>query len=305
MLESAAPQDDLDVRQFNAYLTTWLGESFDKDLSAGKYYKQNFIQVVLGGVECGLSGDTTREGVMKYLIAYETGDPTFVVVANKKGVFNRVTLGHEGEPIPGFYLYTKTPQSESVLLDSEPEWPTGQTDAGPREHRAHPWTVPDLSQAPANALFSLQGQLLAELRHRGVLRTNNPPVGDYAEWLVWRALGQERLPVNSTKSYDLVSEQFGKVQVKARLVSSPAKSGQLQASPFRSEEFDHAAFVLLSAVDFSVVSAVILPLDAVKSRWSWRPQVRGWTVLMNGPTMGHLQAEDITDGLRRAADGLA
>lgn len=297
---------NLTVAEFNAYLTNWIGNSFDEVLSGPKEYKQNFLKVTIGGVECGLSGDSTRRGVIDYLIAHETGDPTFVVVANKKGTFNRVVVGSESDPIPGFYLYTIEPQSGRTVLEAEPEWPQPdeQSRAEPQELIA--WSAPDLTQAPASDLFALQGQLLAELRSRGVLRTNNPPVGDYAEWLVWRAIGAagERLPANSNPSYDLTSDTFGKVQVKARLVSDPPKSGQVQTSPFRTKGFDHAALVLLSSVDFSVVSAVLLPLAAVEERWYWREHIRGWTVQMNRPTMNHPQAVDITALLDRAAQGL-
>lgn len=305
MHEVASPQQDLRIDEFNAYLMSWLGESYDKTLAEGHHYKQNFLTVTIGGVECGLSGDTTRSAVMNYLIAFETSDPVFVVVANQKGVFNRVVLGHHGEPIPGFYLYTKEPQAGSVVLEDAPEWPEAERRGPAASLPAGSWTAPDLSNASASDLFVLQGQLLAELRHLGVLRTNNPPVGDYAEWLVAQALGVNRLPANSTKSYDLVSDRYGKVQVKARLVSSPAKSGQQQTSPFRSKDFDHAAFVLLSDIDFSVVAAVLMPLAAVEDRWTRRQHVKGWTVHMNGPTMTHAGAIDISDDLRRAARGLA
>ncbi len=33
-------------------------------------------------------------------------------------------------------------------------------------------------------LLARYGRTLAELRRRGILRTNNPPAGDYGEWLV-------------------------------------------------------------------------------------------------------------------------
>lgn len=305
MHEAASPQDDLGIEEFNAYLTSWLGESFDKTLSEGSHYKQNFLTVTIGGVECGLSGDTTREAVTKYLIASETSDPVFVVVANQKGVFNRVVLGHQEEPIPGFYLYTKEPQTGSVVLEEAHEWPQADRRVLSPGEPAGQWAAPDLSSASASDLFVLQGQLLGELRARGVLRTNNPPVGDYAEWLVSQVLDSDRLPANSTKSFDLESRKYKKVQVKARLVSSPAKSGQQQTSPFRTRGFDYAAFVLLSDIDFSVVSAVLLPLGAVEERWHWRQHVKGWTVQMNGPTMTHRDAIDISDDLRRAARGLA
>lgn len=38
-------------------------------------------------------------------------------------------------------------------------------------------------------LLSLHSEILAELHSRGVIRTKNNPVGDYAEWLVSEALG--------------------------------------------------------------------------------------------------------------------
>lgn len=119
MREAAVPQGGLRIDEFNAYLTDWLGASYDKTLAEGSHYKQNFLTVTIGGIECGLSGDTTRQGVTKYLIAYETSDPVFIVVANQKGVFNRVVLGHGGEP----YLYTKEPQEDSTLLEEAPQWP--------------------------------------------------------------------------------------------------------------------------------------------------------------------------------------
>ena len=48
-------------------------------------------------------------------------------------------------------------------------------------------------------------------------------------------------------------------------------AGELQSSPFRSDGFDHAALVLFNRADYSVVSAVMLPIDAVKERWSTGP----------------------------------
>src|SRR5438309_1239761 len=67
------------------------------------------------------------------------------------------------------------------------------------------------------------------LRARGVLRTANPPAGDFAEWLVWSAFGGTLEP-NSTKSHDVTDAAGRKLQVKARLVSNPSTPGQLQTS---------------------------------------------------------------------------
>ncbi len=47
------------------------------------------------------------------------------------------------------------------------------------------------------------------------------------------------------KSYDLTTADGQRVQVKARVVNVPVRRGQLQASVFRSFDFDVAALVLL------------------------------------------------------------
>jgi hypothetical protein len=70
---------------------------------------------------------------------------------------------------------------------------------------------------------------------------------------------------------------------------------------FRSKDFDHAALVLISALDFTVPLAVLLPAAIVETRWRWYEHVRGWRLQMNGPTRGHPEAIDITADLNAAA----
>ena len=305
-----------DVHEFNAVLLRWLGELTEKTIAGESGFKKDFITVPIGGVECGLSGDTTRDGVTDYLIAVEFGEPIYTVVANQNGKVNRVVIGEDQKPIPGFYLYAREAlEAPTPLVESG--WPLGDLESRERRRSAAvplpesgpsplvAWESPDLTTASAADLFALQGALLAELRARKILRTNNPPVGDYAEWLVARALGGVRLEPNSTKSFDLETQPYGRVQVKARVLSSPEKNGQRQTSPFKSEDFDYAALVLVSDVDFGVESAVLLPLVAVKQRWMWHEHVKGWRLMMNGPTLKHPAAIDVTEDLRRAAASLA
>jgi hypothetical protein len=89
---------------------------------------------------------------------------------------------------------------------------------------------PDLSAFSEPALFSLYRVILRELKSRGVIRTENAPVGDYAEYLVATALGGQLAP-NSEKAWDVLGNDGEKLQVKARVVSDPAEPGQLQLSP--------------------------------------------------------------------------
>src|ERR1700729_1224173 len=92
--------------------------------------------------------------------------------------------------------------------------------------------VPDLSTFSESGLFSLYRAILSELKSRGVIRTENAPVGDYAEYLVATALSGQLAP-NSEKSWDVLGSDGEKLQVKARVVAEPAEPGQFQLSPFR------------------------------------------------------------------------
>ena len=150
-------------------------------------------------------------------------------------------------------------------------------------------------------LLSSYAKILAELRERGVVRSANAPAGDYAEWLCSRALAATLVDNFSVKSHDLVLSDGRRVQVKARVTSEPPKAGQLQTSPFRSWDFDLAAFVLFRDYDYVVRRAVLLPVEVVQARSTFRSHVNGSVVMMRGALLDHKDAESITDRLRAAA----
>jgi hypothetical protein len=167
-----------------------------------------------------------------------------------------------------------------------------------------PEHAPDLSALSEPGLFSLYRAILAELKSRGVIRTENAPVGDYAEYLVATALGGQLAP-NSEKSWDVLAPDGEKLQVKARVVSDPAEPGQLQLSPFRSFGFDSAVIVLLSATDYAVSRASKVPRHVVESSAVYRQHVNGRVLLARPEIMGHADATDLTATLRAAQTGRA
>ena len=59
--------------------------------------------------------------------------------------------------------------------------------------------VPDLSTFSESDLFSMYRAILSELKSRGVIRTENAPVGDYAEYLVATALGGQLAPTRRSR----------------------------------------------------------------------------------------------------------
>ena len=161
---------------------------------------------------------------------------------------------------------------------------------------------PDLAAFSESGLFSLYRAILRELKSRGVIRTENAPVGDYAEYLVATALGG-RLAPNAEKAWDVLGNDGEKIQVKARVVSGPAEPGQLQLSPFRSFGFDAAVIVLLSAADYAVSRASKVPRHVVESTAVYRQHVNGSVLFARPEIMGHPEATDLTATLRAAQSG--
>jgi hypothetical protein len=156
--------------------------------------------------------------------------------------------------------------------------------------------------ATVGELLSGYARILAELRRRGVIRSANAPAGDYAEWLCARALNATLVDNFSVKSHDLVMPDGRLMQVKARVSSDHPKAGQLQTSPFRSWDFDLAAFVLLRDYDYEVRRGVMVPMEVVRSQAIFRSHINGSVVIMRGALLDHEDADDITDRLRAAAD---
>jgi hypothetical protein len=163
---------------------------------------------------------------------------------------------------------------------------------------------PVISDQPIRSTAQLlagYAQILTELRARQVIRTNNAPAGDYGEWLVAKALGAVLEKNLSLKSYDLIDVSGARVQVKTRVVSDPIQRGQLQASVFRSFDFDLAALVQLRDLDYAVQRAVLLPVNVVEALSTRSEHVNGYRLLMTPAVLNHEAARDITDRARGAA----
>jgi hypothetical protein len=91
--------------------------------------------------------------------------------------------------------------------------------------------------------------------------------------------------------------------VKARVVSEPVQSGQLQLSPFRSFNFDFAVILLLSAADYAVSRASKVPRPVVESAATHRQHVNGKVLFARPGVMGHPDAVDLTAALRAGQTG--
>ncbi|MFJ6550027.1 DUF6998 domain-containing protein [Microbacterium sp. NPDC091676] len=103
--------------------------------------------------------------------------------------------------------------------------------------------LPDLTALPVRSLLLLEASIVKELQRRELVRTNNKPLGDIAEHIVWLARGGVLEPT-STKSHDITTPTGQRIQVKAMGVRTVAGG---KFSPFRSTDFDTAIFLVFDA----------------------------------------------------------
>ena len=156
----------------------------------------------------------------------------------------------------------------------------------------------DLADLAVLDLLRLQARAIAELRRRGVLRTNNNPAGDYAEHLCARAFGWTLAP-NSQCDHDATSATGRRFQIKARRLTGTTGERELGAvRGIAGEGFDDLVVVLF-AEDWSVARAAILTGEELLAAAVRR--AKGWVVFADDRMFARPGVVDVTDRLRAAA----
>ncbi|RLP76588.1 hypothetical protein D9V32_05860 [Mycetocola tolaasinivorans] len=131
--------------------------------------------------------------------------------------------------------------------------------------------IPDISGLSVRDLLRLEARILFELRSRDLVRTNNKPIGDIAEQVVFLARGGVLEP-NSTKSHDITTEAGQRIQVKA--MASRAAGDSARFSPFRSTDFHTAVFLVFNE-DFEIVEAVEVEAKQIEDNIRLIPHTNG------------------------------
>jgi hypothetical protein len=124
------------------------------------------------------------------------------------------------------------------------------------------------------ALLRQYAEILAELRARGVVRTSNAPLGDYAEHIALRVYGGTFAP-NSEKSYDLLTPDKRRIQVKARTINDTTRAGAV-FSVFRSFDFEAAVLIVLDARTYDLRWAREVTPESVREASRWSSHVNGY-----------------------------
>jgi hypothetical protein len=130
---------------------------------------------------------------------------------------------------------------------------------------------PDVSGLSVKHLLGLEAGVVKELRRRELVRTNNKPLGDIAEHVVWLARGGVLEP-NSTKSHDITTASGRRIQVKA--MANRAAGAGAKFSPFRSDGYHSAVFLVFDA-GFDIVEAFEVAAGQIDEHVRFVPHVAG------------------------------
>jgi hypothetical protein len=154
----------------------------------------------------------------------------------------------------------------------------------------------DLSKLTTKELLRLQASATSELLNREVVRTKNNPLGDYAEWLVAKALGLT-LQTNSKAGYDGIDSKGVRIQIKGRRITSGNRSRQLGAiRKYDGKDFDELAAVIFDE-DFEVTEAYLIPHHVVGEYASYREHVNAHILVLKGPILSDTRIRCIKDAV--------
>ena len=143
-------------------------------------------------------------------------------------------------------------------------------------------------------LLQTHSAVIAELRHRGVVKTKNNPVGDYTEWLVGRRLGLEGRG-NSTAALDALDPQGVRYQIKGRR----SNDDSVQFSAIRNLDQHGFDFVVAVAFDedYSVRFAVKIAYEAVQKFARYQKHTNSHILILTPKAVEKDGVEDISHRL--------
>jgi len=147
--------------------------------------------------------------------------------------------------------------------------------------------------------FSIQGllqcfaEILDELKGRGVVRTRNNPVSDYAEWLVTQKMGLKLMP-SSNLGYDATSVGGKRYQVKGRRLDLTHNSRQLSViRNLNANEFDYLIGILFDK-DFTVKEAYKIPHAVISQFARFSKHQNGHILHLRGDVLRAMGVQNIT-----------
>lgn len=135
--------------------------------------------------------------------------------------------------------------------------------------------------------------IMRALRDRGVVRTNNNPIGDIAEAIVAEHYGGKRGSF-SQSGWDVKLPDGERLQVKG--LRRTGARGRRNLSPIRDSDYD-AVIVVVFDEDFRVVEGLRIERATVEALFSHRAHVNGRIITVTDKLRAHpdVQALELSD----------
>jgi len=150
----------------------------------------------------------------------------------------------------------------------------------------------DLENLSEIELLQLHASIINELKRRKVVRTKNNPIGDYAEWLVAKALNLQ-LARNSLAGYDGKDTNGVKYQIKGRRITPENKSRQLSAiRNLSGKDFDILVGLIFDE-KYQILVAVQIPHEVVEEYAEYKKHVNGHILHLRGKILEDKRVKDI------------
>jgi hypothetical protein len=159
----------------------------------------------------------------------------------------------------------------------------------------------NLSDLSPPELLALHAKVSEELRSRGVTRSSNNPVGDYAEYLFCRAYGWKQ-ENNSASSFDAIDQDTKlKYQIKSRRLTETNTSRQMSAlRNLDSKGFDYLAGILFDK-SYKIYRAAIIPHAVVLQQSKYGTHTNSWRFFLRDSVWSEQGVVDVTERLVSAA----
>jgi hypothetical protein len=146
-------------------------------------------------------------------------------------------------------------------------------------------------------MLSVYTSVLIELRRRGLIRTNNAPIGDLAEYAC-ALYYNGQLAANSEKSYDLTAADGRRIQVKIRALHGTLSPSSV-FSALRSLDFDACVFIIADARTGAVQTAYEWSSEEIRALGRFQLHTNS-TLIRTGQVRAGVAGIDVTAGLNRA-----
>ncbi len=155
-----------------------------------------------------------------------------------------------------------------------------------------------ITKISPHELLVLFADVLDELKSRGVVRSRNNPVADYAEWVVTKGLGLS-LQSNSTAGFDAIDSKGIRYQIKGRRLYPPNSSRQLGViRNLAGKKFDFLVAVLFNK-DFSILEAYKIPHYLIGKYARYSEHQNGHILILKGGVLMAKGVERIDNILRK------